>query len=317
MSKPEDTTSASEDKTTFYIHQTEDTRSGYVSIVGKPNVGKSTLLNALMGLKLSITTRKPQTTRDNILGIQTLDDCQITYIDTPGMHRKTHNIQNRSMNKQAQNALCDANLTLFLIDARYPCTSADLWIVDKIKEDAQCAFLILNKIDQSTHPELKEWLKTESVQSIFDQIIPISAKKRKNLDLLQAAMMQKMPKNPHLNNPDNKTQHSDTFLIKEFIRESILNNVHQEIPYLTHIDIEKIEKKEKITMINAVILAPKASYKKILIGHKGETIKHIGMAARKSIEQWLHQKVHLALWVKIQSKMIHTESSSSDQTDGE
>lgn len=295
----------------FYFHQTEETRAGYVGIVGKPNVGKSTLLNVLLGYKLSITTRKPQTTRDNILAAQTIDDCQITYIDTPGLHKKMHNIQNKQMNKNAQNALFDAHLVLFVVDARYPCTQADLWIVDLIKSREGKAFLLLNKIDESMDEDLKTWVASEIVQSTFDQVIPISAKKKKNLDVLQAAMMQQMPLGPHLSDPKEKSKHDDAFILSEFIREGMMNNAHQEIPYLAQIDIEKIEKTEKITFVNAVILVPKSSYKKIIIGHKGETIKHIGMAARKLMEQWLDSKVHLVLWVKVRAKMSHHDSPPS------
>ena len=278
-----------------------NTHCGYVAIIGRPNVGKSTLLNTLIRQKISITSKKPQTTRQNVLGIHTEDDCQMLFVDTPGLHLNEYRAINRYMNRSAKTALRDVDVVLFLVD-RHRWNEEDDYVADLFKNARGGKVLVINKIDlvqdkQSIFPLL------QTMQERFPsaEIVPISAEKSQNLEVLTRVIRDKLPLSPFFYEPSQITDRSERFLVAEIIREKITRQLGEELPYAISIQIDRFEEQDSLTLIEATIFVEKDGQKKILIGRKGEKLKRIGSDARTDIQQLLDTKVMLNTWVKVKS----------------
>ena len=280
------------------------TRCGYAGIVGRPNVGKSTLLNHLMGTKLSITSRKPQTTRFNLIGISTRDQTQIIFVDTPGLlslgpdpsGRKI----NRYMSKQAMAAVADVDLAVLLVDAR-GWTEADETVLTLIKREDVTAICGINKIDRLVRKDLLLPLINEiQDKHAFEAIIPMSALHRQGLDDLSIEIARLMPEGPHLFDSDALTDRPLVFLVAEAIREKLMRQLGDELPHRTTVVVERYDAGEILTEVDAVIYVERQSQKAIVIGRGGKRLKAIGQEARGNIEDLAGGKVMLNLWVKVQ-----------------
>ncbi|MGB1237581.1 MAG: GTPase Era [Pseudomonadales bacterium] len=272
---------------------------GVVAIVGRPNMGKSTLMNQFLGQKLSITSKKPQTTRHQILGIKTQDQHQIIFVDTPGLHKERDKALNRYMNKAAAEALRGVDLVIFMID-RTAWTDEDQIVLDKVKY-AECpVILAINKVDQlSDKSELLPQIERVSAMMEFDDIVPISAKIGKNVERLEEQIIGYLPQSPHFYPEDQITDRSGRFMVAEIVREKVMRNVGDEVPYGATVEIEEFIREEELLTISALILVERDGQKRILIGDKGERMKTIGRDARKDIEELYDTKVMLKLWVKV------------------
>ncbi|MEX1033327.1 MAG: GTPase Era [Cellvibrionaceae bacterium] len=281
--------------------QSTKTRCGYVAIVGRPNVGKSTLLNHILGQKLSITSRKPQTTRHNILGIKTEGPVQTIYVDTPGQHGGNKKAINRYMNQSAQAAMADVDLVVFMVD-KLAWTPEDEQVAQRLG-DCRCPIILaINKIDQLARKEdLLPHLQQLADKLVVDEIIPLSALKNDNLDRLQSLIAERLPEGPHLFAEEQITDRSMRFLAAEIVREKITRQLGDELPYQATVEIEEFDEKQNTTFITAAILVERKGQKQILVGDKGSRIKTIGQAARGEIEQMIGRKVMLKLWVKVKS----------------
>ncbi len=277
---------------------TNETRSGYVAIVGRPNVGKSTLLNRILGHKVSITSRKPQTTRKQILGINTKDDIQTIYVDTPGLHTLKKQAINRYMNKAASSALHDVNVIIFMIDA-LAWRDDDELVLQKLVDSAIPVLLVINKVDKiKDKTELFPILEKRQAKMNFAAIFPICARSGSGVDDLEAKVISYMPPGPFMFGEDQKTDQTIPFQIAECIREKIVRNCGQELPYATAVDIEEMKDDPKIFRIQAVIWVERPGQKAIIIGDRGARLKEIGTQARKDLQNLLGKKVYLNLWVK-------------------
>ena len=279
----------------------DDYRCGLVAVIGRPNVGKSTLINAVMGRKVSIVTAKPQTTRHRILAVHTADKEQIIFVDTPGLHRKAGKAMNRMMNRTAANALADADLVLFVCDAsRW--TEEDDDVLQRLKSCDAPVIALLNKIDK-IHPKEKllEGLAVLAARFEFAEIVPISAIKKDNLDHLMGMIPPYLPESPPLFPPDMETDRSKEFHIAEIIREKLTLMLHQEMPYGLTVQVERLVHEERGVAINAVIWVERDSQKGIAVGKNGSVLKKVGRSARLEIASLLGQAVHLELWVKVKS----------------
>lgn len=275
------------------------TRCGYVAIVGRPNVGKSTLLNHILGQKLAITSRKPQTTRHNMLGIKTEGEVQAVYVDTPGLHKHNDKALNRYMNRSASTALKDVDVVVFVVD-RTRWTDEDQMVLEKVQH-VQCPILLaVNKADRLEDksellPHL-EWLATQLPQA---EVVPISALHGQNLDTLERLVAEHLPESEHFYPEDQITDRSSRFLAAELIREKIMRQLGAELPYQITVEIEEFKQEGRVLHIHGLILVERDGQKKIIIGDKGERIKRIGQDARKDMETMFDSKVMLNLWVKV------------------
>jgi GTP-binding protein Era len=276
-------------------------RTGYVAIVGRPNVGKSTLLNRILGQKLSITSRKPQTTRHQILGIKTEGDVQVVYVDTPGMHKHQEKAINRYMNKAATTAVKDVDLILMLVD-RTRWTEEDEIVLQAVKSQRAPVVLVVNKVDfVREKEELLPVLQELSSRHNFDQIIPVSAKTGHNVERLENLIESYLPENQYFFPEDQITDRSSRFLAAELVREKIMRQLGDELPYAMTVEIEEFVHTGTLIEISALILVERASQKAIVIGDGGYRIKQIGQEARKDMEQLFDCKVMLKLWVKVKA----------------
>ena len=275
------------------------TKSGYVAIIGRPNVGKSTLLNCLLGEKISITSPKPQTTRWQILGIKTLDNTQIIYMDTPGLHREEKRAMNRYMNRVASSVIIDADVIVFMIDAT-SWRGEDELVLKKLKEAHKPVILAINKIDLvSDKAELLPVINKLKDKFNFAHIVPISAMDAENTHTLEEEITKLLPEGPQLFPEDQLTDKSVRFQVAEIIREKLIQATEEELPYTTTVEIEQFVPGEKLTEIGAVIWVERHGQKVIIIGKKGARLKKIGIQARREIEKLLDNKVFLRLWVKV------------------
>ena len=283
-------------------HQNESgTRCGYVAIVGRPNVGKSTLLNHILGQKLSITSRKPQTTRHQLLGIKTEGDTQAIYVDTPGLHLRDEKAINRYMNRAASSALKDVDLVLFLVD-RDRWTDEDDLVLEKVKQVDCPVLLVVNKIDRlNDKSELLPLLEQLAEKHSFTEIVPVSALRGHNRDELEAVIERYLPEGIHLFPEDQVTDRSERFLAAELVREKIMRQLGEEVPYAMTVEIEEFKVSPRLIEISALILVERQGQKKILIGEKGSRLRQIGTEARKDMERAFDSKVMLRLWVKVKS----------------
>lgn len=274
-------------------------KSGFVAIIGRPNVGKSTLLNCLIGEKVSIISPRPQTTRWQIFGIKTLEKAQIIYIDTPGMHQEEKRAMNRYMNRIASSVLLDADVIVFMIDAS-SWRGEDELVLQKLQDSDKPVILVMNKIDLlGDKAELLPLMEKLKDKFNFRHIIPISAVDADNTQHLQNEIVKLLPEGPQLYPEDQLTDKTRRFQIAEIIREKIILSTEEELPYATTVEIEHYKEEEKLTDISAVIWVERQGQKIIVIGKKGARLKRIGTQARRDIEKLIGQKVFLRLWVKI------------------
>ena len=275
------------------------TRCGYVAIVGRPNVGKSTLLNHILGQKLAITSRKPQTTRHNMLGIKTEGDVQAVYVDTPGLHKHNDKALNRYMNRSASSALKDVDVVVFVVD-RTRWTDEDQLVLEKVQHVKCPILLAVNKSDRlEDKSELLPHLNWLAEQLPQAEIVPISALQGQNLDTLEKLVGERLPESEHFYPEDQITDRSSRFLAAELIREKIMRQLGAELPYQITVEIEEFKQEGRILHIHGLILVERDGQKKIIIGDKGERIKRIGQEARKDMETMFDSKVMLNLWVKV------------------
>lgn len=285
----------------------DQTVCGYIAIVGRPNVGKSTLLNAFLGRKISITSRKPQTTRHRILGIKTLSDTQMIFVDTPGLHQDGENLMNRYMNHTASRALSDVNCVLWVVDATL-WTDDDTMVCEKLNKISQPILLVINKTDKlENQDDLLPLIEKLAKRAPRATIVPISAKKQFNLDELEKCIKVYLPHNPFFFAPEQLTDRSEHFLIAEFIREKLVRNLGQELPYATMVAIDSFTEQKKVLHIRATIWVEREGQKGIVIGRGGEMLKRIGQQSRLMIEKFFDQKVFLQLWVKVKESWSEDE----------
>lgn len=276
-------------------------RSGYVALIGKPNVGKSTLMNDILGMKLSITSRKPQTTRHRILGVKSEQGSQVVYVDTPGLHRDNKKTINRVMNRAARAALHDVDIILFLVEA-LKFEEQDAWVLKQFKELSIPVVLVVNKIDRvKDKGALLPFIEKLSADFTFQSIVPICAKTGLQVDQLEAEIGKLLPEESAFYPPEQFTDRSDRFIASEFVREKLMRLLGDEIPYDIAVTIDAFEEDDKIIRIAAVIWVAKASQKPIVIGKKGELLKRVGMEARSDLESYYEKQVFIKLWVKVKT----------------
>ena len=278
-----------------------DGRCGYIAIVGRPNVGKSTLLNHLLGQKLCITSRKPQTTRHTLLGIKTEGTVQMIFVDTPGIHTNQERAINRVMNRSAASVISDVDVVIFVVD-RFDWSDADEYVARYLSNSAVPVIVALNKVDMiDDKTELLPHLEFLASKVNASALIPLSALRKTNLNELEEKIKSFIPEQPHIFSEDQITDRSERFLVAEIVREKITRQLGAEVPYQVTVEIERFRVDGKITFIDALILVERDGQKKIIIGAKGERIKKIGEQARVDIESLLGCKVMLKTWVKIRS----------------
>jgi len=276
----------------------KQTYSGFVGLIGRPNVGKSTLLNAILREKVSITSRKPQTTRQQILGIKTEDNYQYIFIDTPGIHAKASKALNRFMNKSARSVVNSVDLVLHLVDVNY-WGDEDEAIYNLVSKLKCPKYLIVNKIDLVDNDVLLSTISEYASRKEYQEIIPVSAQKNNNVEKLMTLVRNHLPESPFLFPKDQVTDKSKMFQIAESIREKLMDNLHKEIPYSLTVQIEKYQEDDKIDKVSAIIWVERKSQKGIVIGKKGEILKRVGKSVRREFETKLKKKVFLELWVKV------------------
>jgi len=280
---------------------------GYVSIIGRPNVGKSTLLNNLIGQKISITSRKPQTTRRHIIGVNTDDNYQIIYIDTPGMQDSPANAINRYMNKEASNAIAGIDLLIYMVEA-LKWTALDEHVLKLIKDQTVPIILVVNKIDKVKDKEpILPYLKELSEKMNFKEIIPISALSRNSLRPLEQCIKGLLAEGPFQYPDDQVTDQPQRFFAAEFIREKLIKRLGDELPYSLTVTIDSFVEKEKIIHIDAIIWVATQGQKAIVIGQQGEGLKVVGSQARRDMERMFDCKVFLRTWVKVKDKWMDNE----------
>jgi GTP-binding protein Era len=274
-------------------------KSGFVAVVGRPNAGKSTLVNAMVGSKVSIVTAVPQTTRNRILGIVNRPDAQIVLMDTPGIHRP-HSRLNEQMMTFVRQALTERDLAVLIVDAAERFGHGDEFALQMLKDYAPRTVLALNKIDRIKKPTLLPLIQRYSQSYGFEEIIPISALKDDGLDQLQEAIVRLLPEGPQYFPPDMYTDQPERFLASEIVREKVILHTRQELPYATAVVIDQFEEGENITRIHASIMVEKDSQKPIIIGAGGEMLKRVGTEARLELEKLFPPKVFLELFVKVE-----------------
>lgn len=274
-------------------------RCGYIAIIGRPNVGKSTLLNNILGQKLSITCKKPQTTRHQLIGIHTTDNVQAIFVDTPGMHQTSKRAINRYMNRAAKSVIHDVDVVAFLVEGNR-WTAEEDWILQQLKHVEAPVVLVINKVDLiKDKTKLLPLLQEYSKRYEWADIIPVSAKLGKQVPSLERALFQYLPENDFFYEEDQITDRSVKFLTAEIIREKLMRFLGAELPYDVTVEIEHFKEGEKLTDIAALIYVERETQKNMIIGKDGERLKEIGSHARVDIEDMLEGKVFLQLWVKV------------------
>ncbi|HEB66381.1 MAG TPA: GTPase Era [Gammaproteobacteria bacterium] len=279
----------------------EPFRCGLVALIGRPNVGKSTLLNHLLGQKLSITSRKPQTTRHQILGIKTTDRAQFVFVDTPGLHKPRKRALNRYLNRAASSVLPSVHAILFVVEAlRW--TEEDELVLEHVKRAGVPTILVVNKVDRlDDKAALLPYLAEVAQKHDFAAVVPVSALRHDNLDDLEAELLKLLPESAPMFPEDQITDRSVRFLAAEIIREKLMRSLGQELPYDLTVEVERFEEEGNLVRIGALIWVDRPNQKAIVIGKGGERLKQIGQQARKDIEAMLERKVFLELWVKVKS----------------
>ena len=287
-------------------------KSGFVSLIGRPNVGKSTLLNSIVGKKVAITSDKPQTTRNIIQGIYNEEDTQIVFVDTPGIHKPNHKL-GKYLNKQAYYSIDDVDIVLMLVDASQPLGPGDKFIIERLQNVDKPVILIINKIDKLTRDELMEKIVEYKDLYDFKEIIPVSALKKKNDNEVVKVLKEYLPDSVKFYGDHDITNKSMEFLLGEIIREKVFELTEEEVPHSLTCYIEHVEKnKNNNYVLNGVIVVDRDSLKSIIIGKQGRMIKEIGMRARKDMEELLGRKVYLELYVKVIKKWRDREKYLSE-----
>ncbi|MDH5571041.1 MAG: GTPase Era [Gammaproteobacteria bacterium] len=288
-------------------NKTKDYRCGYVALIGRPNVGKSTLLNHLLGQKLSITSRKPQTTRQHLLGIKTTETEQIIYVDTPGIHENANRAINRYMNRTAISAIESVNVIVFIIEA-LKWTSEDEAILKRISQSTVPVILAINKVDKLEEKNrLLPFLQECSQKMAFNQVFPISALRDVNLNELEHQVRELLDVSEPSYPEDQITDRSQRFLAAEIIREKLMRQLGQELPYDLTVEIEKFKEEKGCYHINGLIWVERLNQKPIVIGEKGSRLKSVGEQARKDMEKLFDSKIYLELWVKVKEGWANDE----------
>lgn len=291
--------------------QTNHYKSGFISIIGRPNVGKSTFLNYVIGQKIAIMSDKPQTTRNKIQGVLTRDDAQFVFIDTPGIHKPKHRLGD-FMVKIAVDTLNEVDLVLFMINAEEGYGKGDQYIMDLLQSVNKPVFLIINKVDLIKQEDVLPLIELYKEKYHFKEIVPISAGEGHNVPQLLDLIANELPEGPKYYPDEQITDHPERFIISELIREKALHLTREEIPHSIAVVIDTIEKRSSNTVyIQATIITERKSQKGIIIGKQGKMLKEIGMRARQDIEKLLGSKVFLELWVKVKedwrNKLYHLE----------
>lgn len=272
-------------------------KSGFVGIIGRPNVGKSTLINSIIGRKVAITSNKPQTTRNIIQGIYNEDKIQIVFVDTPGIHKPLNKL-GKTLNKQAYYSIDDTDIILFLVDAFEGLGKGDIYILDKLQNVNKPVILVINKIDKITHEEILNRINDYKDLYDFAEIVPVSSITKSNLDDLINTIKKYLPDNIKYYNEDSITNKSIDFLMSEIVREKIFNYMDEEVPHSVTCITDSVEIGKTSYNIRISIVVDRDSLKKIIIGKQGEMIKKIGIDARKDLENLLGRRVYLELFVK-------------------
>ena len=284
-------------------------KCGYIAIIGRPNVGKSTLLNHILGIKLSITSRKPQTTRHQILGVKTSEQTQFIYVDTPGIHGGGKKAINRYMNKAASSVIHDVDVVLFVVRALH-WTPEDQRVLDLLESVKTPVILVVNKVDMVIEKDqLLPYLQTLGEKFAFHNVIPLSALKGSNMAALEQSIENILPVNPAVFDDNSYTDRSMRFLAAEIIREKLIRELGKELPYESTVEIELFKEEGGLTEIHALILVEAKGQKAIVIGAKGARLKSIGTKARKDLELLVGTKVFLKLWVKVKEGWSDSESA--------
>ncbi|MBE1553720.1 GTPase Era [Sporosarcina limicola] len=276
-------------------------KSGFISIIGRPNVGKSTFLNHVVGQKIAIMSDKPQTTRNKVQGVVTSEESQLIFIDTPGIHKPKHKLGD-FMVKTARNTLKEVDVIMFMVNADEPIGRGDRFVIDMLENTETPVFLVINKIDLVHPDDLFKIITTYTSEYNFAEIVPISAINGNNVERLMETLTKYLPEGPKYYPDDQVTDHPERFIISELIREKVLHLTREEIPHSVAVVIEKIDREDSRNMVNvmATIIVDRDSQKGIVIGKKGALLKEIGTKARYDIEMLLGSKVFLELWVKVQ-----------------
>ena len=284
-------------------------RSGLITFIGRPNVGKSTLLNRLVGQKVSITSRRPQTTRHRIMGVSTRADAQLVYVDTPGLHLGKGKMINRFMNRAATGALQGVDCIAVVISAT-GWQEADDRVLEAVRKQEQPVVLVINKMDLlKRREELLPLIELSKAKMSFAEIVPVSARTGTNMDELERVLTDLLPEQPPLFPEDQLTDRSERFMAAEFVREQVFRSLGQEVPYSVAVEIERFRIEKRVLHINALIWVEKSGQKAILIGKGGDRLKQIGSAARKEMEQFFGRKVNLTLWVKVREGWSDSEKA--------
>lgn len=275
-------------------------RSGYIAVIGRPNVGKSTLINRILGQKLCITSRRPQTTRHRILGIKTTDDAQLIYVDTPGLHSDGKKAMNRYLNRTAAASIEDVDVIAFVVDGQ-SWTEEDQRVLKRIEKDARApVVLVLNKIDKlADKATLLPKIEQLAAQYQFADVVPISARKGMNIETLETTISALLPEGELIYDAEQLTDRSSRFLAAEMVREKLFRHLGQELPYSLTVEIEQFLEECNLYRISAVIYVERSGQKSIVIGKKGELLKQVGQDAREEMEKLFGCKVFLELWVKV------------------
>lgn len=288
-------------------------KSGFVTIIGRPNVGKSTLMNYLIGEKISIISNKPQTTRNTIQTILTKENYQIVFLDTPGIHKPKHKL-GEYMVKMANKTLNEVDVILFLVTPDEAVGAGDKYIIDQLKAVNTPVILVINKADAFKNENIAKTIESYTKEFNFKEVIPISALTGKNVDELVRLIVENLPEGPQYFPSDMITDQPEKFIVSEIIREKILKNLNEEVPHGTAVEIisMKEEKTSKLININATIYCEKDSHKAIIIGKGGLMLKKIGQSAREDIEALLGSKIYLELWVKVKKDWRDSPSTLRD-----
>jgi GTP-binding protein Era len=282
-------------------------RCGYIAIVGRPNVGKSTLMNVLIGAKVSITSRKAQTTRHRITGIQTHDDAQYIYVDTPGFQTRHANALNKTLNKTVSNTLTASDVVLFLVEAG-TFGPADQQVLDLLPKNVP-VILVINKSDRMKDKALlMPFAQKVAALHPFAAVVPVSAKQRFQVDALESEIRKHLPQNPPIFGPDDITDRSEKFLAAEIVREKVFRNCGDELPYTSTVVIEQFEQEGNLRRVFAAILVERDSHKAMVIGQKGARLKEISTQSRLDMEKLFGGPVYLEIWVKVKSGWADNEA---------
>jgi GTP-binding protein Era len=284
----------------------DDYRFGYVALVGRPNVGKSTLMNKILGRKLSIVTHKPQTTRQRIAGIKTTEQGQVVYLDTPGIHSSAGRALNKYMNRVAKAAFRDVDLVLFLIEAgRF--NRQDRRIAKSLASVDVPVYLVVNKIDLVKKQELLTFLADETITESFDEVFLVSALKGDGVEDIERKVMEVLPFSRPFYDEDQITDRSERFLAAEMVREALTERLHQELPYAIAVQIENFKREGGVLRIGAIVWVERDSQKQIVIGKGGSALKQVGSQARRALEELFGEKVFLQTWVKVSRDWTRSE----------